>query len=58
MGSYPLLFVDWESPAPWASPLPSQHVGLEVFIVGEWLTPGDLAREAQVDFLAVVEQRR
>ena len=35
----------------------SQHVGLEVFNVGEWLTRGDLALEAQVDFLAVVEHR-
>ena len=34
---------------------PSHHVGLEVFNVGEWLTHGDLALEAGVDFLAVVE---
>ena len=36
---------------------PSQHVGLEVFNVGEWLTHGDLALDSQVDFLAVVEHR-
>ena len=33
------------------------HVGLEVFNVGRWLTHGDLALEARVDFLAVVEHR-
>ena len=36
---------------------PSQHVGLEVFNVGVWLTHGDLALDSQVDFLAVVEHR-
>ena len=36
---------------------PSQQVGLEVFNVGKWLTHGDLALEARVDFLAVVEHR-
>ena len=36
---------------------PSQQVGLEVFNVGGWLTHGDLALEARVDFLAVVEHR-
>ena len=36
---------------------PSQHVGLEVFNVGGWLTDGDLALEGGVDFLAVVEHR-
>ena len=36
---------------------PSQHVGLEVFFVGRWLTHGDFALEAKVDFLAVVEHR-
>ena len=35
----------------------SQFVGLEVFNVGGWLTHGDLALEAGVDFLAVVEHR-
>ena len=34
-----------------------QHVGVEVFNVGGWLTHGDLALEVGVDFLAVVEHR-
>ena len=34
-----------------------QHVALEVFNVGGWLTHGDLALEAGVHFLAVVEHR-
>ena len=37
-------------------PPPSPHVGLEVSNVGR-LTHGDLALEARVDFLAVVEHR-
>ena len=36
---------------------PSSQVGVEVFDVGGWLTHGDLALEAKVDFLAVVEHR-
>ena len=36
---------------------PPQHVALEVFNVGGWPTFGDLALEAGVDFLAVVEHR-
>ena len=48
--------MDWQSPAPWAGSLP-QHVGVEVFNVGGWLTHGDPALEARVDFLAVVERR-
>ena len=35
----------------------NQFFGLEVFNVGGWLTHGDLALEASVDFLAVVEHR-
>ena len=34
-----------------------QHVAVEVFNVGSWLTHGDLALEAEVDFFAVVEHR-
>ena len=34
---------------------PSQHVGVEVFNVGGWLTHGYFTFEAGVDFLAVVE---
>ena len=37
-------------------PLP-QHVGVEVFNVGGWLTHGDLTLEVGVDFLAVDEHR-
>ena len=33
------------------------HLGVEVLNVGGWLTHGDLALEARVDFLAVVEHR-
>ena len=36
---------------------PIHQVGLEVFNVGGWLTHGDFALEAQIDFLAVVEHR-
>ena len=38
-------------------PSHSHHVGVEVLNVGGWLTHGDLALEARVDFLAVVEHR-
>ena len=34
-----------------------RHVGIEFLKVGGWLTHGDLALEAGVDFLAVVEHR-
>ena len=51
-----MVSLDWEGSAPWATP-PFHQVGLEVFNVGGWLTHGDLALEAGVDFLAVVEHR-
>ena len=35
----------------------SRQLAIEVFNVGRWLTHGDLALEAQVAFLAVVEHR-
>ena len=35
----------------------SPHLGIEVLNVGGWLTHGDLALEAGVDFLAVAEHR-
>ena len=38
-------------------PPPDQFFGLEVFNVGGWLTHGDLALEAGVDFLVVAEHR-
>ena len=41
---------------PWPTSLPP-HVGVEVLNVGGWLTHGDLALGAKVDFLAVVEHR-
>ena len=48
----------WIGRARHPGPSPSSHhFGLEVFNVGWWLTHGDLALEAQVDFLAVVEHR-
>ena len=36
---------------------PPHHFALEVFDVGGWLTRGDLALEAGVEFLAVAERR-
>ena len=33
------------------------HLAVEVFNVGGWLTHGDLALDARIDFLAVVEHR-
>ena len=36
---------------------PPCHLAIEVFNVGGWLTHGDLALEAKIDFLAVVEHR-
>ena len=48
--------LDWAGQTPGPLP-PDQFFGLEVFNVGEWLTHGDLALEAGVDFLAVVEHR-
>ena len=38
-------------------PSQPQHVSLEFHNVGGWLTHGDLARDAGVDFLAVAEHR-
>ena len=38
-------------------PSHSHHVGVEVLNVGGWLTHGDLALEAGVDFSAVAEHR-
>ena len=38
-------------------PSQSHRVGLEFFNVGAWLTHGDLALDAGVDFLAVAEHR-
>ena len=35
----------------------SQHLSVEVFNVGGWLSHGDLALDSEVDFLAVTEHR-
>ena len=35
----------------------SHHLSIEVINVGRWLTHGDLALDAEVDFLAVTEHR-
>ena len=48
----------WTGRARHPGPSPSdQFFGLAVFNFGSWLTHGDLALEAKVDFLAVVEHR-
>ena len=57
MGFNLLAFVDWERSASWAHLYTPLHLGVEVLNVGGWLTHGDLALEAGVDFLAVVEHR-
>ena len=51
-----LASLDWAGQTPGPLP-PGQFFSLEVFNVGVWLTHGDLALEAEVDFLAVVEHR-
>ena len=55
-GFNPYVFLDWEGQHPGPTPL-RRHVGVEVLNVGGWLTHGNLALEARVDFLAVVEHR-
>ena len=51
------IFLDWEGSTSWAHiPLPL-HSGGEVLNVGGWVTHGDLALAAGIDFLAVVEHR-
>ena len=47
--------MDREAQTSWAG-LPC-HLAAEVFNVGGWPTRGDLALDAKVDFLAVVEHR-
>ena len=48
--------LDWEAQHP-GPPSQSHRVSLEFFNVGNWLTHGDLALDAGVDFLAVAEHR-
>ena len=50
-----ILWHLWLGRAQHPGPAPTSQVGIEVFNVGEWLTHGDLALEAKVDFWAVVE---
>ena len=38
-------------------PGPPCHLAIEVFNVGGWLSHGDLALDAKLDFLAVAEHR-
>ena len=57
MGLSILAFMDWEGSASWAFLYSLLHLGVEVLNVGGWLTHGDLALDARVDFLAVVEHR-
>ena len=56
MGFGSLASLDWQSPALWVSLLLSRLV-LRYSMLGDWLTHEDLALEARVDFLAVVEHR-
>ena len=51
-----LVFL-WIRRAKLPLPGPPCHLAIEVFNVGGWLTHGDLALEAKIDFLAVVEHR-
>ena len=53
----PVFWHLWIGRAKHLGPVLSQHVAVEVFNVRSWLTRGDLALEAGVDFLAVVEHR-
>ena len=45
----------WIARAKHPGPGPPCHLAIEVFNVGGWLTHGDLACEAKIDFLAIVE---
>ena len=50
MGFGFLVFVDWHGRE-------SYHLAVDVFNVGGWLTHGDLALDAGLDFLAVTQHR-
>ena len=47
----------WIGRAKNPGPGPLHHLAIEVFNVGGWLTHGDLASDAGLDFLAVTERR-
>ena len=57
MGVNPLVSLDWEGSAPWASPPLLSILVLRSLMLRRCLTHGDFALEARVDFLAVVEHR-
>ena len=52
-----ILWYLWIGRARNPGPGPPCHVAVEVFNVRGWLTLGDLALDAKIDFLAVVEHR-
>ena len=52
-----ILWYLWIGRAKNPGPGPPHHLVVEVFNVGGWLTHGDLALNASLDFLAVTEHR-
>ena len=52
-----VLWYLWMGRAKHPGPGPPCHFAIEVFNVGGWLTHGDLALDAKLDFLAVTEHR-
>ena len=52
-----LLWLLWVGGARHPGPSGSRGIDLEAFIVGGWLTHGDLALDTKADFLAVTEHR-
>ena len=52
-----LLWYLWIGRAKNPGPASPHHLAVEVFNVGGWLTHGDLALDAGLDFLAVTEHR-
>ena len=47
----------WIGRAKHSGPGPPCHLTIEVFNFGGWLTHGELALEAEIDFLSVVEHK-
>ena len=52
-----ILWYLWIGKAKNSGPGSPHHLAVEVFNVGGWLTHGDLALDAGLDFLAVTEHR-
>ena len=52
-----ILWYFWAGRARNPGPGPPCHLAVEVFNVGDWLTHGDLALNASLDFLAITEHR-